>query len=180
MAEHWRERPSGRAGGWDLVDLPPQPSFSLPRWVALVAVFAAGALTMAIVIGLTNLLADDAPEANLLAAYDRGFAQGGRAAEAPPAAPESGAFARGFAAARRLTANSDGVVIPAFSLSPFIAFAVPLGNLDRAYLAGCPSELPGWLLALHGVTNCTNVEPVGAAEGAAACSPGLAILPPCR
>ena len=135
------------------------PSRPLPRWLILLAVFFAGLATMGIVISQVASFGSDAEsaitEAELAAAYDRGF-EAGEESGAQVAAAESNrataaSFLRGFEnggqAATEITVNP-------FTVSPFLLYAVPLSRLDLEYLATCPDDVPQWFFTLGDIDGC--------------------------
>ncbi len=136
------------------------PSRPLPRWLILLAVFFAGLATMGIVISQVASFGSDAEtattvESELAAAYDRGF-QAGEESGAQVAAAESdraaaASYRRGFVTGRQ---TATDITVNAFTISPFLAYAVPLSRLDLEYLASCPAEIPQWFFALGGIEEC--------------------------
>ncbi|MCZ6708653.1 MAG: hypothetical protein O7A71_11975 [Chloroflexi bacterium] len=135
------------------------PARPLPRWLILLAVFFAGLATMGIVISQVASVGSDAEsaitEAELAAAYDRGF-QAGEESGAQVAAAESdraaaASYRRGFVTGRQ---TATDITVNAFTISPFLAYAVPLSRLDLEYLASCPAEIPQWFFALGGIEEC--------------------------
>jgi len=153
----WRRDPRG------LRELTVAPRWRPPRWAVLAGAFALGLAVMAVVLLAAGAFASDDGRADAVqSAYDRGLRDGTEAARATVGREIREANAEGYlqglADASRFAARAE---LAPFTLSPFLAFAVPLDNLDRDFLLSCPADVPPWFLQLHGVDGCADEPATG-------------------
>lgn len=134
------------------------PERPIPAWLVVPVALLAGVALVAILATQTNLVGAGDRERELDQAFERGVAAAldierpvdKRSVSEADAAGYLRGLAQGTGLARQRAAAPSMV----FPVDPLLVFAVPLANLDRAFLDTCPAEVPLWLLALHGVTHC--------------------------
>lgn len=137
---------------------PTAPERPIPVWLIVPAALLAGVALVAILATQTNLVGAGDREQELDQAFERGVAAAldveRPVDERSLTEAEVAGYLRGLAEGIGLARQRAAAPSMVFPIDPLLVFAVPLANLDRAFLDTCPAELPLWLLALHGVTHC--------------------------
>ncbi|HJN91513.1 MAG TPA: hypothetical protein QGF05_02150 [Dehalococcoidia bacterium] len=132
-----------------------QPPRRVPGWVRFVAIYVAGALTMGLIVVLSDGSGGPAPsvprEPELPVQLAAAEGDGGEIDLSSTRTAWANGYLAGFAAARGRRLD---VSVPSHSVSPFLATSIVLTSLNRDALAACDEAVPEWLLVANGLEVC--------------------------